>query len=81
MDDEARRKKLNDALKTIAEFAEGLPEGWDIKLTVNCEESSIELEDPRGDYVEVYDDWDCWLWSAMEEAKGVELWTTRHCGR
>ncbi len=70
MDDQGKRKRLNDAINTIAEFAEELPEGWGILLAVDSNEASVELVNPDGDGVEVYDDWDCWLWSAIEEARG-----------
>jgi hypothetical protein len=45
---------LIDAVNLICEFVEGnLPQGWNLSLTMNSEDASLELLDPNGDDVDI----------------------------
>ena len=53
MRDREKEQKLIDALNLICGYASvSLPFGWDIELTMNSGETSIELIDPSGEEVQ-----------------------------
>lgn len=59
-------KKLIDAANFIGQFvSKNLPADWEIILTINSKESSIELIDPDGEEVEYYSEVDVSTISGM----------------